>query len=86
MPKWWMNALAQRNKTLLRVADFMIRYQFEYFNNGEISLRPLGQQQIADELGYSYINGVQGNKRQVLTIAIRDNFIKHITGRASFGK
>ena len=48
--RWWMNALAQRNITLLRVAEHMITKQANYFTEPEKTLRPLTQQTIADNL------------------------------------
>ena len=48
--RWWMNALAQRNLTLLRVAKHMIETQQSYFTTSNKSLKPLNQQTIADSL------------------------------------
>ena len=48
--RWWMNALAQRNLTLLRVANQMITQQQTYFTTHQKSLKPLTQQTIADDL------------------------------------
>ena len=50
--KWWLNALVQRNKTLLSVAEYMINHQAEYFDNADLAnLKPLKQQEIADACG-----------------------------------
>ncbi len=50
--KWWLNALIQRNKTLISVVEFVVNHQAEYFENGDLSvLNPLKQQQIADACG-----------------------------------
>lgn len=48
--RWWVNALAQRNITLLRVAEQMITAQKDYFTAGMGLLKPLSQQNIADSL------------------------------------
>jgi len=48
--RWWMNALVQRNITLLRVAEHMITTQLAYFTTPQQSLKPLTQQNIADSL------------------------------------
>lgn len=48
--RWWINALLQRNITLMRVAEHMIITQADYFTSPRRSLRPLTQQNIADSL------------------------------------
>ncbi len=48
--RWWMNALVQRNITLMRVAEHMVSRQVDYFTRPEQSLKPLTQQDIADSL------------------------------------
>lgn len=48
--RWWINALVQRNLTLMRVAEHMITTQLEYFTRPEKLLKPLTQQDIADSL------------------------------------
>lgn len=48
--RWWLNALQQRNRTLLAVARQIIEHQAAYFEQGSSALRPLKQQDIADSL------------------------------------
>ena len=48
--RWWMNALAQRNLTLLRVAEHMITTQRDFFMTSRQSLKPLTQKNIAEHL------------------------------------
>ncbi len=49
--KWWLNALVQRNKTLMSVAQYMTEHQLDYFDNADPqSLKPLKQKQIAQVL------------------------------------
>ena len=48
--RWWMNALAQRNLTLLRVCEHIVMTQQSYFTTSQKSLKPLNQQAIADSL------------------------------------
>ena len=75
--KWWLNALTQRNKTLMRVADYMIRHQLDYFSKGDIALKPLGQQQIADALDINI---------STVSRAIKDKYIQTISGVISLNK
>ncbi|MGI6401395.1 MAG: hypothetical protein ACOX0A_04705 [Thermoguttaceae bacterium] len=46
-----MDALRNRNLTLLRVGRAVVDFQQEYFSDSESSPKPLTQQQIADKLG-----------------------------------
>ena len=46
-----MDALRNRNSTLLRVAKAVVDFQEEYFANPNAAPKPLTQQQIADKLG-----------------------------------
>lgn len=46
-----MDALRNRNSTLLRVAKAVVDFQEEYFSNPSTTPKPLTQQQIADKLG-----------------------------------
>lgn len=48
--RWWMNALAQRNLTMMRVAEHMITTQSAYFTGPKRILKPLTQKNIADSL------------------------------------
>lgn len=48
--KWLMEAIEQRQTTLLRVAQAIVDYQKAFLEQGEEALRPLKMQQIADEL------------------------------------
>lgn len=49
--KWILQAIGQRNKTILRVAEVILDRQKEYFEHGVEHLRPLTLRAVADELG-----------------------------------
>jgi RNA polymerase sigma-54 factor len=49
--KWILQAIGQRNKTILRVAEVILTRQKDYFEHGVESLRPLTLRAVADELG-----------------------------------
>ncbi len=46
-----ISALEQRNKTILKIANFLINYQKEFFLNGKSALRPLTLRKVAEETG-----------------------------------
>lgn len=49
--KWLMEAIQQRNNTLLRVIGVVVQAQRDYFDQGAQALRPLPMTQVADQLG-----------------------------------
>ncbi|HEB61409.1 MAG TPA: RNA polymerase sigma-54 factor [Phycisphaeraceae bacterium] len=49
--KWLVEAIDQRNSTLLRVVKVVVEAQREFFDNGPKYLRPLPMTQVADQLG-----------------------------------
>lgn len=49
--KWILQAISQRNKTILRVAEVILARQLEFFEHGVEHLRPLTLRAVADELG-----------------------------------
>lgn len=48
---WLMDAIEQRKHTLLRVARSVVRYQREFFDRGQLYLKPLPMATVADEVG-----------------------------------
>jgi RNA polymerase sigma-54 factor len=48
--KWLVRALAERNKTILRVAEVIARRQSEFLDKGVEALRPMTLKTIAEEL------------------------------------
>ena len=49
--KWLVRALAERNKTILRVTEVIAARQAEFLEKGVEGLKPLTLRQVADELG-----------------------------------
>ena len=49
--RWLIDALRQRNATLLRVIKVVLEAQREFFEQGPEGLRPLPMTQVADQLG-----------------------------------
>lgn len=49
--KWLMRNIAQRQKTILRVAEAIASYQREFLDKGVEFIRPLTLQMIADQIG-----------------------------------
>ena len=49
--KWLIEAIQQRNTTLLRVIGVVVQAQRDYFDQGPQALRPLPMTQVADQLG-----------------------------------
>jgi len=48
---WLIKALDQRAKTILKVASAIVAYQFAWFEEGDMAMRPLTLSMIADEIG-----------------------------------
>lgn len=61
---WIINAISERNKTILRVAEVILKKQMEFFEKGKEYLRPLTLKQVAEELGLheSTISRTTSNK------------------------
>ncbi len=49
--QWFMDAIVQRKNTLLRVARAVVRRQSEFFEKGQLFLKPLPMATVADEVG-----------------------------------
>ncbi|MCF7954929.1 MAG: RNA polymerase factor sigma-54 [Phycisphaerae bacterium] len=49
--QWLMDAIAQRKQTLLKVATAVVEYQKEFFEKGQLYLKPLPMATIADTVG-----------------------------------
>jgi RNA polymerase sigma-54 factor len=49
--KWIMDAIEQRKNTLLRVARSVVKHQKEFFDKGQLYLKPLPMSRVADEVG-----------------------------------
>ena len=63
--KWFIDAIRQRNETLMRTMEAIVRFQHDYFVEGdETYLKPMILQDIADATGYdvSTISRVSNSK------------------------
>ena len=63
--KWFIDAIRQRNETLMRTMEAIVRFQHDYFVEGdETYLKPMILQDIADMTGYdvSTISRVSNSK------------------------
>lgn len=49
--QWIMEAIEQRKNTLLKVSKAIVKYQKDYFDKGELYLRPLPMSKVADDVG-----------------------------------
>jgi len=49
--QWIIDAIEQRKSTLLRVAKAVVKYQSDFFDKGQLYLKPLPMSKIADEVG-----------------------------------
>jgi RNA polymerase sigma-54 factor len=49
--QWFLKSIEQRKKTILRVAEAILRYQRDFFFQGPSALKPLVLKTIAQDLG-----------------------------------
>jgi len=49
--RWIMEAIEQRKNTLLKVAKSVVKYQKDFFDKGQLYLRPLPMSKVAEEVG-----------------------------------
>jgi RNA polymerase sigma-54 factor len=49
--QWIMDAIEQRNNTLLKVAKAVVKHQKDFFEKGQLHLRPLPMSKVAEEVG-----------------------------------
>ena len=61
---WMIKSIEQRNRTIVRVAESIVRFQRDFFDNGVSALKPLILKQVADdiEMHESTISRVTTNK------------------------
>lgn len=63
--RWFIDAIQQRNETLMRTMTAILKFQYDFFMDGEeTSLKPMVLQDIADRTGYdvSTISRVSNSK------------------------
>jgi RNA polymerase sigma-54 factor len=49
--RWIIEAIEQRRSTLLKVTKAVVKYQHDFFEKGQLYLRPLPMSKVADEVG-----------------------------------
>ncbi len=49
--QWIIEAIEQRKNTLLKVTQAIVKYQTDFFEKGQLHLRPLPMSKVADEVG-----------------------------------
>ena len=49
--RWIIEAIEQRKNTLLKVAKAVVKYQKEFFDKGQLYLKPLPMSKVAQEVG-----------------------------------
>ncbi|HIJ52610.1 MAG TPA: RNA polymerase factor sigma-54 [Planctomycetes bacterium] len=49
--QWIMDAIEQRKNTLLKVTRAVVKYQRDFFERGQLHLRPLPMSKVADDVG-----------------------------------
>jgi RNA polymerase sigma-54 factor len=49
--RWIIEAIEQRKNTLLKVARSVVKFQTDFFDNGQLYLKPLPMSKVADEVG-----------------------------------
>jgi len=49
--QWIIDAIEQRKNTLLRVATSVVKFQQEFFEKGQLYLKPLPMSKVADDVG-----------------------------------
>jgi len=49
--QWFMDAVEQRKSTLLKVATVVVDYQSEFFEKGQLYLKPLPMAMVAEKVG-----------------------------------
>ena len=62
--RWMVRNVEQRFSTILQVAEAIVARQKQYFEHGELAMRPMGLKEIADEVGMheSTVSRVTNNK------------------------
>jgi RNA polymerase sigma-54 factor len=61
---WLLRSLDQRNKTIYKVTDSILKFQEDFFRHGREYLKPLNLRDVAEDLGMheSTISRVTSNK------------------------
>ena len=71
--KWFIDAIKQRQHTLLSTMQAIMEYQHEFFITGdETTLRPMILKDIAERTAIGYFYRQPGGQQQVRTDGVRD--------------
>ena len=76
--RWLVRNLEQRFLTIQRVAEAVVARQKNFFEYGDLAMRPLTLREIADELGSARVDGVARHEPQVHGHAARRRGIQAI--------
>ncbi len=62
--QWLMRSIEQRQKTILKVSQSIVKHQYEFFENGIDNLKPLVLKDIAEDIGVheSTVSRITTNK------------------------
>ena len=72
--RWLINAIHQRRTTMLKVANYLVRAQMDWFERGPAYLRPMVLQDVADAVGMhvSTISRVSNGKYMQTPHGVRE--------------
>ncbi len=72
--RWLINAIHQRRTTMLKVANYLVRAQMDWFERGPAFLRPMVLQDVADAVGMhvSTISRVSNGKYMQTPHGVRE--------------
>ena len=69
--QWFVNAIKQREGTMMQIMRAMVELQREYFKTGEVSLlKPMILKNIADKVGVDISTVSQGHFQQICGHAV----------------
>ncbi len=72
--RWLVRSIEQRQSTVLRVATAIVERQADYFEYGDIGMKPMTLRDVADELGLheSTVSRVTANKYMITPSGVID--------------
>jgi RNA polymerase sigma-54 factor len=80
--RWTVRNVEQRFATIQRVAEAIVRRQHQFFDYGELAMKPLALREVADELGLheSTVSRVTNNKYMAMPAGVFE--LKYFFSRA----
>ena len=80
--RWTVRNVEQRFATIQSVAAAIVRHQYQFFDYGELAMKPLALREIADELGLheSTVSRVTNNKYMATPVGVFE--LKYFFSRA----